>query len=262
MLALKTRRNPPLSTPIIGLLAACLTALLISACATGPGAGTFSSPVPGQTARPGTNPSQWVGLWHGTGTTTLLIMPGADDTYHITLRNSIGHGLHYQAEAISGHLLFQQGGKALSIQPRNGETSGNPKLDELDDCLIITPGNRIYCRDTDTADGLPLIPGAYVDVRDRCRIARPSGTLYFNGRALARPGQHSCRARIINQDGIIFHLQDTCAPSSNGRISNESVSVPDQRHMALTTAGGKTTLYRLCAMSTIPATLRRNVWQR
>lgn len=199
------------------------------------------------------DPTQWIGRWHGPGKARLTLRPDTDGHYKLALRNRRGVTLHHQAQASGGRLYFQRGGKTLAIYPGRGSETNDPALAKHNDCLIIRPGGHGYCRHADTADALPLVKGAYVKARSACHMARASDTIAFNGRGISRPGQNGCRATLISQQGIIFHLNDGCAA---GDGSNETVSVPDSHHLALSNGANAPQLYRYCPSSRLPAPLQ------
>lgn len=203
-----------------------------------------------------TDPSQWVGRWQSSGLATMTIMPSAEGAYRVSLRNAAGVTTHYHATVSGGRLYFQRLGKTLAIHPAHGSDTDDPSLAKLRHCLRVVPGGGDYCRHTDTADALPLTRGAYVAVRTSCSAAQPADTLYFNGRAISRPGQNACQASLVGQQGMIFHLDDNCAARGAASGANETVSVPDDHHMAVQASDQSTTLYRYCAIGLLSPTLQ------
>lgn len=238
--------------PSLGLI---LTALLVTAgCATRAPQQTTEASSGGATAP--ADPAQWVGRWHGHGPASLTIMPSARGTYKVKLRNAQGVATRYHATAAGGRLYFQRLGKTVAVRPGRGSETDDPSLAGLGDCLLIVPEGGGYCRQAGTADALPLARGAYVQVNTACHAAQPADTLYFTGRAIARPGQNACKASLVGQQGMIFHLDDNCAVRDAASGANETVSVPNPYHMAVRTAGQSTTLYRYCATGLLPRTLQ------
>lgn len=230
--------------------------LIVAGCATPPPHSSTAAQTPAQSATAPANPGEWVGRWHGPGAAALTIMPRTDDHFAIDRRNAQGVTTHYQATATGGRLYFQRLGKTLAIRPGRGSETGDPALAGLSDCLLVVPGGGGYCRRANSADALPLDRGAYVAVKTPCRAAQRTNTLFFTGKALARPGQNACQARLVGQQGMIFHLDDSCAGSDPGGSGNETVSVPDARHMAVAANGQPAALYRYCATGLLPPALQ------
>ncbi len=141
-------------------------------------------------------------------------MPRADGHFEIDRRNDQGVTTHYEATATGGRLYFQRLDKTLAIRPGRGSETGDPALADLSDCLLVVPDGGGYCRRADSADALPLTPGAYVAVKTGCNAAQRTDTLFFTGAGIARPGQNACRAALVGQQGMIFHLDDSCASST------------------------------------------------
>ncbi|MGN8160616.1 hypothetical protein ACS8Y6_01825 [Salinisphaera sp. RV14] len=245
----------PLYRPALGL--AIFAALASAGCATqAPPASRGVKQKPAKSATAPADPAQWVGRWQGPGAAALTIMPRADGHFEINRRNRQGVSTHYQATAAGGRLYFQRLGKTLAIRPGRGSETGNPALADLSDCLLIVPGGGGYCRRADSADALPLTPGAYVAVKTACDAAQRTNTVFFTGTGIARPGQNGCRATLVSQQGMIFHLDDSCAGNTAGSGANETVSVPDAHHMALAANGQPVTLYRYCATGLLPPALQ------
>lgn len=219
-----------------------------SAPATAPGASTaVGAP---------SDPSHWIGRWQAAGATRLTILPEAGGDYQVTLRSADGVTTQYPARAAGGRLYFQRLGKTLAIRPGRGSETGDPSMARLDDCLLVVPGGTGYCRRADSAGALPLARGAYVPVKTACGMARATDTLYFTGQALARPGQKACRAAVIDQQGMIFHLEDSCAANDIKGRSNETVTVPDEHDLSLAANDQPAALYRYCARGLLPPALR------
>lgn len=241
------------------LAAVCVITALLTACASGPPSATSHTGSAAYTVTAPADPSRWIGRWFGAGAAALQIMPAAGDKYRIRLRSNLGFKTHYQATAANGRLFFQRADKTLAIRPGRGDEDGNPALAGLTDCLIIVPGGQAYCRHPDTVDALPLVPGAYVTVKKKCSAAQPADTLYFDGKALSRPGQHNCRAHVVRQQGIAFHIRDACAATQSSTASgqpNETLRVPDRHHLALRSTGGQPALYRHCSLRLLPPNLQ------
>ncbi|WP_353224453.1 hypothetical protein [Salinisphaera hydrothermalis] len=237
-------------------LGVALTAgMLVTGCATPPAART-TTPTPTKSATAPADPGEWVGRWHGPGARALTIMPRADDHFMIERRNAQGVSTHYLATATGGRLYFQRLGKTLAIRPGRGSETGDPALAGLSDCLLVVPDGGGYCRRADSADALPLDRGAYVAVKTPCHAAQRTDTLFFTGKALARPGQNACQARLVGQRGMIFYLDDRCAGINAGGGANETISVPDAHHMAVAANGQSATLYRYCATGLLPPVLQ------
>lgn len=234
-----------------------LTALLLAGC--GLHAGDSKHPATtSKTRAVAQSPARWVGRWWGKRPRMLQILPRSDGQYALKLRNATGRRHRFLATAVDDRLLFRRNGRTLAIQP--GATNDDPPKGRSGPCLVIRPGGAAYCRTPDTADALPLARGAYVSVRTPCRAATRAQTLFFNGRALLRPGQQGCHASVMNQHGIVFRLHDSCASGGpiggTNRSANETADVPGSHRLSLTTADGKTRLYRYCAVGLLPAAVR------
>lgn len=245
----------PLSRLILGL--PFIAALLIAGCVTQtprPAAGATKTPARSVTAP--ADPAEWVGRWQGTGAASLTIMPRADGHYEIDRRSDQGVTTHYDATVAGARLYFQRLGKTLAIRPGRGSETGEPALADLSDCLLVVPDGGGYCRRADSADALPLTPGAYVTVKTHCDAAQRTDTLFFTGSGIARPGQNACRASLVGQQGMIFHLDDSCAGSAASSGANETISVPDAHHMAVAANGQPAALYRYCATGLLPPAVR------
>lgn len=233
-----------------------LTALVLAGCAAQtPPSTTGAAQTRATAATAPADPAEWVGRWQGPGSASLTIMPRADGRFAITRRSDQGVRTHYVASATGGRLYFQRLDKTLAIRPGRGNETGNPALAALNNCLLVVPNGGGYCRRADSADALPLAHGAYVEVKTDCDAAQRTDTLFFNGSAIARPGQNGCRATLVGQQGMIFHLHDSCAGSTSDS-ANETVSVPDAHHMAVAANGQPAALYRYCATGLLPPALQ------
>lgn len=230
--------------------------LLLAGCATQPPHSDAAARTSAQSAIAPDNPDEWIGRWQGPGAASLTIMPRADGHFAIDRRNAQGVSTHYQATAVDGRLYFRRLGKTLAIRPGRGSETQEPALAGLSDCLLVVPDGGGYCRRADSADALPLAHGAYVAVKSACHAAERTNTLFFTGRAIARPGQNACRARLVGQQGMVFHLEDNCAGDNPSSGANETISVPDARHMAVATNGQPAVLYRYCATGLLPPALQ------
>ncbi|MGB7755874.1 MAG: hypothetical protein WBL23_07400 [Salinisphaera sp.] len=245
----------PLYRLILGL--PLIAALSVAGCAT-PTPTDGASQTPARSIPAPADPADWVGRWQGPGpgAASLTIMPRADGHFEIDRRNDQGVATHYEATATGGRLYFQRLGKTLAIRPGRGSETGDPALADLSDCLLVVPDGGGYCRRPDSADALPLTPGAYVTVKTSCNAAQRTDTLFFTGAGIARPGQNACRASLVGQQGMIFHLDDSCAGGAASSGANETISVPDAHHMAVAANGRPAALYRYCATGLLPPAIQ------
>lgn len=244
------------SRPTLSLMLA--SALLMAGCATqAPRHKAGISNAGAASATAPSDPPKWVGRWQGAGAASLTILPGTDERYQIDRRNKQGVVSHYRATAAGGRLYFKRLGQTLAIRPGRGSDTGEAALANLSDCLQIEPDGVGYCRRANSADALPLAHGAYVKVKTRCPAAQRADTLFFTGRGIARPGQNACQAALVSQQGMIFHLHDSCAAGGGaGSRANETISVPDTHHMAVATNKQPVALYRYCATGLLPPSLQ------
>lgn len=234
---------------------------LLSACTTAPSSQPNPSEEVTRSGPPPANPEQWAGRWYNGEGAVMTLMPMTGNRYHITLRSNQGITSNYRATPSGGKLLFQRGEKTLSLQPAPQRKNNNTEpASSRTYCLATQPGGKTYCRDPNTAEGLPLKRGAYVAVKSRCSAAKPTQTLYFDGHSLSRPGQKTCHSRIVWQRGIIFHLRDDCARGlvANSNRPNETISIPDAKRLSLHPVGQEDTLYRYCATRSLPPSLQQD----
>lgn len=244
------------SRSTLGLILA--SGLLMAGCATQAPQHTAGISNAGATAATApSDPAKWVGRWQGPGAASLTILPSTDEHYRIDRRNKQGVATHYEATAAGGRLYFKRLGRTLAIRPGHGSDTGEAKLANLSDCLLIEPDGGGYCRRANSADALPLAHGAYVNVKTRCHSAQRADTLFFTGTGITRPGQNACQAALVSQQGMIFHLHDSCAAGGDADSrANETISVPDTHHMAVDINQQPVALYRYCATGLLPPSLQ------
>ncbi|WP_423821697.1 hypothetical protein V5738_15330 [Salinisphaera sp. SPP-AMP-43] len=245
--------------PLTAALASLALAIGLAGCTSAPPNTVGVSPgaPSAQTAAAAAHPRDWVGRWHGPGAAALQIMPATDSPgYTLTIRSAAGITSHYHATTVDDRLIFERGGQTLAIRSGRGAETDSSALTAQSDCLIVVPGRQGYCRHGNTADALPLAHGAFVAVKTDCNAASPSDTLYFDGQALSRPGQNACQAAVVGQQGVMFHLHDSCAADNTLQGANETVSVPDRHHLAVRSQTRPTKLYRYCATGLLPPSLQ------
>lgn len=202
------------------------------------------------------DPATWVGRWQGNAAQRLDVAPAdGDRLYTLIFRNDQGVRVTRQARASGGRLFYQGGAGNLSLRAGTGAETGDPSQRMLTQCLIVVPGGPGYCRRADNAGALALQHGAFVAVRQACDQATPADTLFFDGRDLVRADGPSCHSQVVSQQGMVFSLAQRCSPS--GMPSRETVSVPDETHLALSGPDGDTRLYRYCATPSLPPALGR-----
>lgn len=247
--------------PLTAALASILLATGLAGCTSAPPntVGVSTGAPPAQTTAAADHPRDWVGRWHGPGAAALQIMPATDSSgYTLTIRSAAGITSHYHATAVDNRLIFARGEQTLAIRRGRGAETDSSALAAQSDCLIVVPGRQGYCRHGDTADALPLAHGAFVAVKTDCNAASPADTLYFDGQALSRPGQNACQAAVVGQQGVMFHLSDSCAgdDKTTGAGANETVTVPNPHHLSLHSSDRDTRLYRFCARGLLPLSLQ------
>lgn len=226
-------------------------------------AGCASQPRANEAASASDDALHWIGRWVGRNDRHYLqIMPlNRSGHYRLTIRNGYPRPRHYDAWTVADGLDFMRDGSAASIRSSRGDSSGQPALATLDDCLRISRSDnhppRTYCRRPATADAVPLQRGTYTQVRTHCWNAAPADRVYYDGVGIARSDQHACRASVMNQQGVIYTLADSCSQQVSGRRSTQqiSITVVDDTHFSLQPFDGDTTLYQYCPGKPIPASV-------
>lgn len=238
--------------------AACTTVASLICCLVLTGCASY--PNPAGEAKHTDRALHWIGRWVGRDDRHYLqIMPvKRSDHYRLTIKQGSPRPRHYDAWMVADGLDFMQDDSAATIRPSNGENSRQPALATLDNCLQVRHSDnrpaQTYCQRPATSDALPLQRGSYTRVRAHCWNAGPADRIYYNGTGIARSDQRACRASIMNQQGIIYTLADSCEQAVSGHRSTRQirVTVADDTHFALQPFDGQTTLYQYCPGQPIP----------